>query len=239
MSSRPRADAGSCATSTISSRSQTTRRQARRKGPRNAAREPRASLSCSYTTATRGCTRSRPRPDPSAAHRRRGPRHHPPLRRSACLDSRGPGRGAAGPRRQSTHRAASAPGCALGAAVEPRHRDLSGEGERRDERDPVAAPETVPGPTSSPITVSGSRPICWQVARPARRRRCDPSAGRARPARGPRRAARTDVPARASCAGLRAPVSPFAAGSSRVVDRAARGRPGARRSTAARRLGRA
>ena len=32
MSSRPRADAGSCATSTISSRSQTTRRQARRKG---------------------------------------------------------------------------------------------------------------------------------------------------------------------------------------------------------------
>ena len=38
---------------------------------------------------------------------------------------------------------------------------------------------------------------------------------------------------------LRAPVSRLAAGSSRVVDRAARGPPGARRSSAARRLGRA
>ena len=62
MSSRPRADAGSCATSTISSRSRTTRRQARRKDPRSAARAPRASRSCCYTSATRGCTRTSPRP---------------------------------------------------------------------------------------------------------------------------------------------------------------------------------
>lgn len=46
-------------------------------------------------------------------------------------------------------------------------------------------------------------------------------------------------PGKASCAGLSAPVSPFAVGSSRVVDRAATGPLGARRSTAGRRPGRA
>ncbi len=79
------------------------------------------------------------------------------------------------------------PGCALGAAVEPPHHDLSGEGERCDERDPVVAPRTAPGRISSPITLSGTKPICWQVARPARRRRCDRPAGRARLARVPSR----------------------------------------------------
>jgi hypothetical protein len=37
------------------------------------------------------------------------------------------------------------PGCALGAAGEPPQRDLSEQGERRDECDPVVARETAPG----------------------------------------------------------------------------------------------
>lgn len=53
------------------------------------------------------------------------------------------------------HRGA-ATGCVPRATAEPAHRDLSEEGKRRDERDPVAALRTAPGRTARRSRCTGS-----------------------------------------------------------------------------------
>jgi hypothetical protein len=67
------------------------------------------------------------------------------------------------------HTRQRAPSAALPArAVEPPHRDLSGEGEWRDERNPVAAPEPPPGsrsryPEAGPRAGSSCGQLCVEV----------------------------------------------------------------------------